>query len=95
MVARLYARSRVLISGLVQGVFFRREISYLARQLSVTGWTRNLSDGSVEVVAEGEKEAIDKLIQFCRVGPSGARVRNVNVVWEDFKGEFRGFRITR
>jgi acylphosphatase len=84
-----------LISGLVQGVFFRREISYLARQLGVTGWTRNLSDGSVEVVAEGEKEAIDKLIQFCRVGPSGARVRKVSVEWEDFKGEFRGFRITR
>jgi len=79
----------------VQGVFFRREISYLARQLGVTGWTRNLSDGSVEVVAEGDKEAIDKLIQFCRVGPSGARVRNISVEWEDFKGEFRGFRITR
>lgn len=80
---------------MVQGVFFRREISFLARQLGVTGWTRNLSDGSVEVVAEGDKEAIDKLIQFCRVGPSGARVRNVSVEWEDFKGEFRGFRITR
>ena len=79
----------------MQGVFFRREISFLARQLGVTGWTRNLSDGSVEVVAEGDKEAIDKLIQFCRVGPSGARVRNVSVEWEDFKGEFRGFRITR
>jgi len=76
-------------------VFFRREISYLARQLSVTGWTRNLSDGSVEVVAEGDKEAIDKLIQYCRVGPPGARVRNVRVEWEGFKGEFRGFRITR
>ena len=91
----MFARSRVLISGLVQGVFFRREISYLARQLGVTGWTRNLSDGSVEVVAEGDKEAIDKLIQFCRVGPSGSRVRNVSIEWEDFKGEFRGFRITR
>ncbi len=76
-------------------MFFRREISYLARQLSVTGWTRNLSDGSVEVVAEGDKEAIDKLIQYCRVGPPGARVRNVRVEWEGFKGEFRGFRITR
>lgn len=91
----MYARSRVLIFGLVQGVFFRREISSLARQLRVTGWTRNLPDGSVEVIAEGEKKAIDKLIQFCRVGPSGARVRNVRVEWEDFKDEFRGFRITR
>jgi len=76
-------------------VFFRREISYLARRLGVTGWTRNLPDGSVEVIAEGDKEAIDKLIQFCRVGPAGARVRNVTVEWQDFKGEFRGFRITR
>jgi len=79
----------------VQGVFFRREISYLARQLGVTGWTRNLSDGSVEVVAEGEKEVLDKLIRFCRVGPPGARVKSVNVEWQDFKAEFRGFRITR
>ncbi len=76
-------------------MFFRREISYLARQLSVTGWTRNLRDGSVEVVAEGEKDSIEKLIQFCRVGPAGARVRYVSIEWDDFKGEFRGFRIIR
>jgi acylphosphatase len=88
-------RSRLIISGFVQGVFFRREITYLARELGVTGWTRNLHDGSVEVVAEGEKEALDKLIQFCRVGPAGARVYQVMVEWADFKGEFRGFRITR
>jgi acylphosphatase len=83
----------VIISGYVQGVFFRREITFLARQIGVTGWTRNLPDGSVEVVAEGEKGALDKLIQFCRVGPAGARVDQVRVEWEDFKGEFRGFRI--
>lgn len=76
-------------------MFFRREITYLARQIRVTGWTRNLNDGTVEVVAEGEKEALDKLIQFCRVGPAGARVEQVKVEWEEFKGEFRRFRITR
>jgi acylphosphatase len=91
----LQARSRVLISGLVQGVFFRREIAFLARDLGITGWTRNLSNGSVEVVAEGEKEALDKLVHFCRIGPPGARVRDVSVSWEDFRGEFRGFRIAR
>jgi acylphosphatase len=85
----------VIISGHVQGVFFRREITYMARQIGVTGWTRNLQDGNVEVVAEGEKEALDKLIQFCRVGPAGARVDQVRVEWGDFKGEFRGFRIAR
>ena len=83
------------MTGLVQGVFFRREITYLARQLGITGWVRNLLDGSVEVVAEGDRQAIDRLIQFCRVGPPGARVRNVVVDHLDFKGEFRGFRITR
>lgn len=79
----------------MQGVSFRREITYLSRQLSITGWVRNLPDESVEVVAEGDKEGLDKLIQFCRVGPPGARVRNVDVDWFDFKGEFRGFRIDR
>jgi acylphosphatase len=83
-----------LISGLVQGVFFRRGIADLARQLSVTGWVRNLPDGSVEVVCEGDKDKLDRVIQFCRVGPSGARVKNVDVDWFDFSGDFRGFKIT-
>ncbi len=91
----MHLRVRVIVTGLVQGVSFRREITYLARQLSITGWVRNLPDDSVEVVAEGDEEALDKLIQFCHVGPPGARVRNVGVDWFDFKGEFRGFRITQ
>ena len=91
----MLSRSRLIITGLVQGVFFRREITFLARRIGVTGWTRNLHDGSVEVVAEGQKEALEKLIQFCRTGPAGARVDQVRIEWGDFKGEFRGFRITR
>lgn len=91
----MHVRARIIVTGLVQGVSFRREIAYLARQLSISGWVRNLPDDSVEVVAEGDKDGLDKLIQFCRVGPLGARVRNVGVHWFDFKGEFRGFRITR
>jgi len=66
----------------------------LARQLGITGWVRNLPDGGVEVVCEGDIGKLDRVIQFCRVGPSGARVRSVDVDWSDFKGEFRGFRIT-
>jgi acylphosphatase len=61
----------------------------------VTGWVRNLPDGSVEVVAEGDKEELDRVVEFCRIGPSRARVKNVGVDWLDFRGEFRGFRITR
>ena len=63
-----------------------------ARQLGVTGWVRNLRDGRVEAVAEGERLRIEELLRFCRVGPPGARVSNVDVSWLDFAGEFRGFR---
>ena len=74
---------------------FRREITQLSRRLGVVGWVRNLPDGRVEAVAEGEKEKLDELIEFCRVGPSRARVRNVEVDWSEFKGEFQGFKIIR
>ena len=88
-------RARILIIGLVQGVFFRREITDLARRLGVVGWVRNLPDGRVEVLAEGEMSKVEELIQFCHVGPRAARVRNVQVEWSDYKGEYRGFKITK
>ncbi len=89
------ARTRIVIRGLVQGVFFRREITDVARRVGITGWVRNLPDGRVEAVAEGEKEMLEELLKFCYVGPRGARVNGVEVEWSDFKGEFRGFKITR
>lgn len=91
--SRLQARVRISIIGLVQGVFFRREITDLARRLGVNGTVRNLRDGSVEVLAEGEKSSLDELIQYCHVGPPRARVRNLSVDWLDYTGEFRGFKI--
>jgi len=72
---------------------FRREITQLSRRLGVVGWVRNLPDGRVEAVAEGEKERLNELIQFCRVGPSGARVNDIQVDWSESKGEFRSFKI--
>ncbi len=89
------ARARILITGQVQGVFFRREITDLARRLRVSGWVRNLRDGKVEALVEGEKARLDELIRFCHVGPRGAVVRRVDVEWSDYLGEFRGFRITK
>jgi acylphosphatase len=89
------ARARILIMGLVQGVFFRRELTDLARRLRITGWVRNLPDGKVEALAEGERARLDELIRFCHVGPRGAVVRKVEVEWSDYLGEFRGFRITK
>ncbi len=88
-------RARIIIDGLVQGVFFRREVTDLARRLGITGWVRNLKDGRVEAIAEGVKNRVDQLIRFCRSGPPAARVRHVEVEWLDPTGEFRGFRITK
>ena len=76
-------------------MFFRREITDLARRLGILGWVRNLADGRVEALAEGEKVKVEELIRFCRAGPPGARVRKVEVEWLDSTGEFRGFRIAK
>jgi acylphosphatase len=87
-------RAHILISGWVQGVFFRDQTQKWATSLHLTGWVRNLKDGKVEVVAEGEKESINDLISKLEQGPSLARVDNVDVTWEEYKGEFKDFQIT-
>jgi len=79
----------------VQGVYFRASTVAQARKLGVTGWVMNCSDGSVEVVAEGEKSEIDALIAWCRQGPPGAHVTLLDVRYENAQGEFREFSIKR
>jgi len=86
-------RVHVYVRGWVQGVFFRSETQDEAIKHGVCGWVRNLPDGRVEAVFEGEKEKVDRLVEFCRRGPLGARVTQVEVAWEDYKGESRDFRI--
>ncbi|MGB9683447.1 MAG: acylphosphatase [Candidatus Bathyarchaeales archaeon] len=86
-------RAHVFVSGRVQGVFFRSETKHEARLRGVMGWVRNLPDGRVEAVFEGEEEAVKELIEFCRRGPPGARVVKVDVKWENYTGEFRSFEI--
>ena len=81
------------IEGRVQGVFFRASTQTEAGRLELKGWVRNCLDGSVEVVAEGERKKIDDLINWCHHGPPGARVNDVLLRWEDFQGEFRDFHI--
>lgn len=87
------ARAHVYVSGRVQGVFFRHHVWRLARELGVTGWVRNLSDGRVEAVFEGEREKVERMIEFCRRGPPAAKVENVEVRWEEPSGEFDDFEI--
>ena len=86
-------RAHVFVSGRVQGVFFRAETKYEADKRKVNGWVRNLPDGRVEAVFEGEKDSTDELIEFCRKGPPRARVENIKVTWEDYSGEFEDFKI--
>jgi acylphosphatase len=85
-------RARVLVSGLVQGVNFRHYTRERAAARGVSGWVRNLPDGRVEAVFEGEKAAVEAMIEWCRVGPRLARVEKVEVHWEPLSGE-RGFRV--
>ncbi|ADP77339.1 acylphosphatase [Methanothermus fervidus DSM 2088] len=86
-------RAHIFISGRVQGVFFRANTKKVAEKHGVKGWVRNLPDGRVEAVLEGEKEDVEKVIEFCREGPPLAKVTNVDVKWEKYKGEFRNFEV--
>lgn len=86
-------RARVIISGKVQGVYFRGFVRDHARTLGVNGYVRNLFDGRVEAVMEGEREKIESLIALCRQGPPVSRVDQVEVTWEEFRGEFTTFTV--
>jgi acylphosphatase len=86
-------RVHVFISGRVQGVFFRIETLNVAKRKNVFGWVRNNSDGTVEATFEGAKEDVEKLVEFCRNGPFGARVTKVKVQWEKYTGKFKDFKI--
>jgi acylphosphatase len=86
-------RAHVYVSGRVQGVFFRQTTKDQAESQGVKGWVRNLDDGRVEAVFEGEEAAVKALVEFCRRGPKGALVSNLEVDWEPYKGEFGSFDI--
>ena len=89
------ARLNVLIQGEVQGVFFRASALEQAQNLNLTGWVRNLADGSLEAEAEGRRYALEEFLNWARRGPPAARVENVIVRWAPFQGEYRTFRIDR
>ncbi len=86
-------RAHVYLGGRVQGVFFRAETANLAHRLDLAGWVRNMPDGRVEAIFEGEKEKVEKAVEFCRRGPPSAHVSILDVEWEEWKGEFRDFRV--
>lgn len=85
--------AHIFVSGDVQGVFFRRTAKSEAEKLGVVGWVRNRNDGSVEVVAQGEKDRVDKFIAWCKKGPPFAKVENVEVEWRKNLEDFEEFEI--
>ncbi|MEM0482640.1 MAG: acylphosphatase [Nitrososphaerota archaeon] len=87
-------RVRVFVSGIVQGVFFRQNAKRVADSLGLKGWVRNLRDGRVEAVIEGPEERVAEMVEWMKRGPPLARVEKVEVIREEYKGEFRDFRIT-
>lgn len=82
------------ISGRVQGVFFRWSTKKQAKKLGIFGYVKNLRDGRVEVVAEGEEDKLKELIKFLHKGSKYAKVNDVDVSWESYKGNYSSFQIT-
>ncbi|MBM3123063.1 MAG: acylphosphatase [Chloroflexi bacterium] len=86
-------RVHIYVTGVVQGVSFRYYTLQEAVRSGVSGWVRNLPDGRVEAIAEGDEAGVDRLVEWCHQGPRAARVEHVEVLPETPTGEFQGFRI--
>ena len=86
-------RARLVVTGRVQGVFFRWYTKLKAEELRLAGTVRNLPDGSVEVVCEGDEAQVEQLIAWCRRGPDSAHVTSVDVQWQEPQANFRDFTI--
>jgi acylphosphatase len=86
-------KAEMLISGVVQGVGFRYFVYRIAQQLNLTGWVRNLPDGRVQAVAEGDRGPLEDLIKQLRVGPRFGTVTGVDVNWKEPTGKYRSFEI--
>ncbi len=93
--AKEHIRVRLIVRGSVQGVFFRASTCEQARRCHVCGWVRNLADGGVEIVAEGDRRSVQELIAWCHRGPAGAHVTQVEVTEEPYTGDSHTFDIRR
>ena len=84
-------RIRIFVKGKVQGVFFRQALKVMAKKNNVSGWVKNLKDGRVEAVLEGDEEKVSRLVEWSHGGPANARVEDVEIRNERFTGEFSKF----
>lgn len=86
-------RVRVFVKGKVQGVFFRQALKVKAKQHGVFGWVKNLPDGRVEAVLEGDEQKVNVLVEWCHGGPANSRVEDVEIINEKFTNEFSNFEV--
>ena len=86
-------RIHIFVTGRVQGVFFRQSARVMAIKNNVNGWVSNLDDGRVEIVAEGEKQNIDKLVNWCKTGPANSRVDEFELSEENSTDQFKNFEV--
>jgi len=84
-------RIRIIVTGKVQGVFFRQSLKIKAKQNEIFGWVKNLKDGRVEAILEGDEEKINRIIEWAHGGPANARVEDVEIQNEKFIAEFLKF----
>ena len=89
----MFKSIHLLITGSVQGVFYRARTKEKAEEFSLTGWVKNTSDNKVEILAEGKEENLKKLIKWCHNGPKNAIVKDVKIKWGSFENEFDQFEI--
>ena len=87
-------RIRIFVTGRVQGVFFRQTLKAKAKQNDVYGWVKNLNDGRVEAILEGDTDNVTQLIEWTHGGPANAIVEDVEIQNEKFTGEFSKFEVT-
>ncbi len=85
--------AHVVVRGHVQRVYFRGSLQQQAETRGVTGWTRNREDGAVEAVLQGPKSAVERVVEWMRAGPRGARVDSAEVEWSEPREALRGFEI--
>ena len=86
-------RTHILVSGKVQGVFFRQALKVIAKKNNVSGWVRNLPDKRVEAILEGDNNSVNSIIEWARVGPANSHVDNIEINNEEFKNEFSTFEV--
>jgi acylphosphatase len=89
----VYKGLHLIVSGVVQGVGFRYYVFRIAQSFAINGWVRNRYDGSVEIYAEGEESSLQGFLEEIRIGPRHAHVADIKINWQEYKGEYKDFRI--